>query len=171
MKPVTRIDEGWEAEPELRAALEHFRQNVDAWSEAVAARPRTVTPAARMLHWRLALGTALGCLLTAASVTALITHRHGAEQARQTVVHRPAASVEPVAAQTPAMKDEQAEAAARDQIDVENLLASQESQDEQSAGQVSNDEQLLAAVDTDLKQQIPRVMEPLAQLGEDSAAQ
>ena len=77
--------ESVELEPEVREALAHFRQNVDAWSQAAVSRPRTVTPAARVLGWRLAVSAAFGCLLVAGSLTVVVTHHRGSQQARQPV--------------------------------------------------------------------------------------
>ena len=65
-----------------------------------------------------------------------------------------------------AVVNEQAEAAARDLIAVQRFLASSDSQEEFAEARVTSDEQLLSAIDTDLKRQVPRAMEPLAALEE-----
>jgi hypothetical protein len=78
------------------------------------------------------------------------------------------------AAPVVSVNNEQAEAAGRDLVAIEDMLASQanqDSQDESAEGRVTSDDQLLAVVNKDLTRQVPRVMESLARLGEDSAAE
>lgn len=171
MKPTNWENAELEMEPEVRQALANFRQNVDTWSAAALARPRTAVPAMRVLSWRLALSASFGCLLVAGSLTALLVHRRAPQQAHRQVV--PAVVEQPKAGSIASSEDDdqQVEAAARDVAAVEEMLSSQESQDEQADGNVSDDEQLLAAVDKDLKRPVPRVMEPLEQLAEDSSTE
>jgi hypothetical protein len=175
-RAIDRVDD-LELEPELREAIANFRLNVDAWSEAVAARPRTLTPALRVLSWRLVLGAALGCLLVVGSVTATVAHYRSLEQARLQAAPRPIAvdgRTLVQAAPVVSVNNEQAEAAGRDLVAIEDMLASQanqDSQDESAEGRVTSDDQLLAVVNKDLTRQVPRVMESLARLGEDSAAE
>ena len=173
MKRAAEKIEELDLDPEIAEAIGNFRQNVTAWTEAVAARPRTATAGVRRLSWRLALGAALGCLIVAASVAGVRAHRWGQTQARQQVA--PAAGVPTVEHQQTAALvatdevNEQAEEAARDVASVEAMLANQDAQDELADGRVGSDEQLLAAVDRDLKRQVPSVMEPLVQLAEDGS--
>jgi hypothetical protein len=158
-----------ELDPELQAALADFRQNVNAWSDAVASRPRMAVRSVQALRWRLALGSALGCLLVAGSISAVVARYRGGEQAQKAPASHAAepAARQLASAATGSVQNDEADAAARDLLAIERMLTSQEAVEEQES-RVGSDEQLLVAVNTDLKRQIPQVMEPLAQLAEDS---
>jgi len=173
MRQGTDKADDLELEPELRDALSSFRQSVDAWSEAVATRPRTVTPTVRLLSWRLVLGTALSCLVVAGSLTVVVARYRNPQTADgQAAPHATVQTAQAAGATAQTAEENlRAEAAARDLVAIEQMLAGQDNLDEQGEGRVTNDEQLLAAVDTDLKRQVPRVMEPLAQLGQESVTE
>lgn len=142
------------AEAELEHVLQNFRQSVHAWSDAEYHRPRTVATATVHHTWRMALGWALGCVLAAGGLSAGLYQRHrlterakmdhatenGLHSTRQSQSAAPASQVDEKAA----VADEQvAQAEAR----------------EPDAG-------FLAEVDSDVSQQVPSAMEPLAQLME-----
>lgn len=74
------------ADPALEQALGNFRQSVHAWSKAAYDRPRIVAHIAVHRGWRLAAGWALGCVLTAGSLTgALYKYHHRPVIARTAV--------------------------------------------------------------------------------------
>jgi hypothetical protein len=64
-------------EPELRQALDEFRNSVHSWSEAAYSRERSVfvTPAPRG-SWRPAAAWTLGCALVLGSVSGGVYERH-----------------------------------------------------------------------------------------------
>jgi len=143
-------------DPVLREALKNFKASVDAWSEAAYSRPRTVKGNVRRSAWRLAAGWALGCVLAAGSVSAgLYARHHQQEMARI------------AAAKTAAQKAAEEQAAAQ-----RRAAAAREVQPERAAAVGSNsamsgsntDDELLATVASDVSQQVPSAMEPLAQL-------
>lgn len=143
-------------DPVVREALKNFKASVDAWSEAAYSRPRTVKAGVRRNGWWMAAGWALGCVLAAGSLTAgLYGLHHQQEMARL------------AAARTAAQKAAQQQAAAQRQA-----AAAQEVQPEQAAvagsktaaGVSNTDDDLLATVASDVSQQVPSAMEPLAQL-------
>jgi hypothetical protein len=125
----------------LDEALRHFKQSVDAWSDAAYSRERALQAhAVRRRSWRLALGWALGCALVAGSLSGAVFERH----------HR-----QELARQDQMRQDQAARAA-------ENARLSREQQAAQQARQ--DEEDLLARVDSDVSQAVPSAMEPLAQL-------
>jgi hypothetical protein len=127
-------------DPVVAQALKNFKASVDAWSESAMSRPRTVRT---LRHsWRLAAGWALGCVLAAGSLTGgLYEHQHGQEQAR-------------IAAQQRAERIAQRQRA----------VASHPG----ASAAVAEDQDLLATVDSDVSQEVPAAMEPLAQLMDDT---
>ncbi len=157
--------------PELEQALKHFKASVDAWSEAAMSRPRTAAklatrPAAA--GWRIAAGWALGCVVVMGSLAgamhvtvhrqemARIAAQKAAEQrAPVAQAAAPPASVQPVSAQS----DKKTPAAT-----VRKVSTAQDSAQTQ-------DDNLLASVDSDVSQAVPAAMEPLAQLMDDNGTQ
>lgn len=127
-------------ERELAEVLGAFRQSAHAWSDAEFNRERKIVPARRPLFgFRLAVASTL--LMLAASITGGITvyqHYHdiAVTQARQD-------------AEKKRLADEKA------RIDKMNQ--------DQMAGR-SNDDALLADIDSDIAQESPAAMEPLASL-------
>ncbi len=128
-------------ERELAEVLGAFRQSVHAWSDAEFNRERKLVPARRPLFgFRLAVASSL--LMIAAGVTGGITvyqHYHdiAVTQARQD-------------AEKKRLADEKA------RIDKMNQ--------DQMAGHRENDDALLADIDSDIAQESPAAMEPLASL-------
>ena len=121
---------------ELDEALTNFRLSIHAWSEAAFSRQRTaVAPVAPRKVWRLALGWALGCVLVAGGASA------GLWQHQQREMRNVAARV------------------AQQQSLQQQLVAQQRSRQVRQ-----EDEDLLAKVDSDVSREVPRAMEPLAQL-------
>lgn len=127
---------------ELDEALRDFRLSIHAWSEAAYSRPRTAVAPVRKKSWRLAAGCALGCVLVAAGVSGgVYSHIYwrqavGWEHPRQETSIVASRAVEP---QRPVVK--------------------------QPGQRVSEEEEsLLAKVDSDVSREVPRAMEPLAQM-------
>ena len=121
---------------ELDEALRDFRLSVHAWSEAALSRQRTsVAPVAHKQVWRLAVGWALGCVLVAGGTSA------GVWRHQQREMRNAAARV------------------VQQQRLQEQLVAPQRSPQVRQ-----EDEDLLAKVDSDVSREVPRAMEPLAQL-------
>jgi hypothetical protein len=73
-KPGT-ADDGLELEPELREAIDNFKSSVDAWSEAMASRPREAKSPARA-NWGLITKWALGCAVFIGTVSGGIYQNH-----------------------------------------------------------------------------------------------
>jgi hypothetical protein len=129
-------------DPVLAEALQHFKASVDAWSEAAYSQPQTVLRTA--LHsWRRAVGWALGCVLAAGSLAGgVYEHHHRQELAR-------------IAAMQAAQKA---------------LQARLEAEQSAAASAVTQDQDLLATVDSDVSREVPAAMEPLAQLMDEDGA-
>jgi cytochrome c-type biogenesis protein CcmH/NrfG len=73
---TNRPSEADELDPKLREALGHFKASVDAWSDEMMSRPRTVHETAVRRTWRLAAGWALGCVLVGGAVSTGVYERH-----------------------------------------------------------------------------------------------
>ena len=128
-------------DPLVGQALKQFKASVDAWSDAAYGRPRTTVARPQRHGWRLAAGWALVCVLAAGGLTGgVYEHHHRQELAR-------------IAAAKAAQEARQA------RLDAEQSAA---------ADAVTNDRDLLAAVDSDVSRQVPAAMEPLAQLIDDN---
>lgn len=164
-KPELEVEAEPELEAEVAQALQHFRASVNAWSEAALGRPRAVATGSRSVaaSWRLAAGWALGCVLALGSLSgAIYEHQHrqqlahiaAQKAAAQKTVQQPVVVEQ---ASTPAVQP----AAQRKTAEVVPAT--------ENAG--SQDETLLATVDTDISQQVPAAMEPLAQLMDSNATQ
>lgn len=127
-------------DPVLTEALKNFRASVDAWSEAAYRQPRTVVEGrVRRGGWRLAAGWALGCAVAAASLGgAAYEHHHRQDLARIAAVKAAA------------------QKAAEERAAAEPIVPA-----------VATDADLLATVESDVSQQVPSAMEPLAQLMDD----
>lgn len=151
--------------PELEQALRHFKASVDAWSEAAYRQPRTaaqlaVRPAAA--GWRMATGWALGCLLAVGSLAGVaheVYHRQEAAKLAALNAAQKAAQERTAAAQAAAFHAgapvvKQAPAVPR----VTNDASTQ-------------DDNLLATVDSDVSRGVPAAMQPLAQLMDDNGTQ
>ncbi|MGD0913876.1 MAG: hypothetical protein ABR928_18420 [Terracidiphilus sp.] len=76
-----------ELNPELRQALQNFRQSVHAWSDAEINRPRSVRVAADSA-WRPALAWALGCVVIAGGVSGGLYDHHRVVVERQQAAAR-----------------------------------------------------------------------------------
>jgi hypothetical protein len=127
----------------------------------------------RQLSWRLVLTGAMACLLAVGTVGAIYVHHRGVEQAagvrRAGPAARPLAPEQKAAMAVRGQAEEQdVDHAARELVAVQRLLAQEDSETRADA-QV--DEDLLAAVDTDVARQVPAAMEPLAQLADEGASQ
>jgi hypothetical protein len=126
---------------QLEQALKNFRLSVHAWSDAELSRPRATAMTVGQRSWRLAVGWAMGCVLVVGGASGALYARHQ---------HR--VEIARVAAQL------QAERAAEQARQVAALKARE-------------DEDLLAKVDSDVSQEVPAAMEPLAQLMADGGSQ
>ena len=99
-RKVHRNGRGDEALDEmLDQALRYFRLSVQAWSDAVYSRPRTIAHEVRHRSWRLAAGCALGCALAAGSISGVLQERHQRQEAaRLAAAERAAAEQQRLAA-------------------------------------------------------------------------
>jgi hypothetical protein len=84
--------------------------------------------------WRLAAGWALGCVVAAGSLTGGLYERHHRQEMARTAAAQKAAEQKQAATQSAA------------------------------SGALSEDQDLLATVDSDISREVPAAMEPLAQL-------
>ncbi|MGB8031032.1 MAG: hypothetical protein WCF30_15370 [Terracidiphilus sp.] len=135
----------------VAGALKHFKASVDAWSEAVYSRPRTAVMTTRHT-WRLAASWALGCLLAAGSLAGGLYERHLQQESARMAAIKAAeqkASLERKAAEQP--------------VAVTTVSKRQPATVKSAA---SENEDLLATVDSDVSRQVPAAMEPLAQMME-----
>jgi hypothetical protein len=158
--------------PELEQALGNYRASVRAWSEAEYARPRQVAASRRELSWRLALSGALSLVLAAGTLGGIYAYRHVPEETqRQAGVSRTVgAGAEKTAemqAEKAARDEAQVRLAAEDVASVQNYLASEDGrvwQDAQTTAGAPPEEELLAGISSDVARQVPKAMEPLAQM-------
>jgi len=130
-------------EPQLREALDNFKSSVTAWSEAMMSRPREAKAPART-NWGLVAKWVLACAVFAGTVSGGIYQNH-----RQQEIARA----------------EAAAAAARAAAQQRELAA--QAQKEQSAQSAAD---LMAKVDSDVSQEVPSALEPLASLMTDDQA-
>jgi hypothetical protein len=138
-------------EKELEQVLRNFRQSVHAWSDAEYSRPRALASAGTHRAWRMALGWALGCVLAVGSVAGGLLERH-----HQQTLARMAADHEAQQQHAKAVEKTAAPVAQEEQI--------------AAVEPSTTDEDLLAAVDSDVSRQVPSAMEPLAQLMENDTS-
>jgi len=129
-----------EQDAELKEVLSHFKQSVDAWSAAVYARPRTVEAALEAVARRRSWRLAAGWAMALVLVAGGVSGGVFEHVQRQQAAQRAAAAER-------AHEQERAAAERRQQ-----------------------DQKLMATVDTDISQEVPSAMEPLAELMEDGAA-
>ncbi len=135
-------------DPMVAGALKHFKASVDAWSEAAYGRPRAVVRTARY-SWRLAAGWALGCVLAAGSLAGALYERH--------VRHE--------SARISAVKATQQKAALEFKASARPVAATiVKRQPTATKRSASENDDLLATVDSDVSRQVPAAMEPLAQM-------
>ncbi|MDR3723256.1 MAG: hypothetical protein P4K83_02050 [Terracidiphilus sp.] len=159
-------------EPELEQALGDFRASVKAWSEVEYARPRQAAASRRELSWRLALSGAICLVLVAGTLGEIYLHPRGPEQAK-----RPADVSETVRAgqektvempvETAASEEARVRLAASEVASVQEYLASEDGrgwQDTQTTAGAQPAEDLLAGISSDVARQVPKAMEPLAQM-------
>ena len=136
-------------DPMVPGALENFKASADAWSEAAYSRPRTVVRMARH-NWRLAATWALGCMLAAGSLAGGLYERHQRQDlARKTAMK---AVQQKVALERAALEKP---------VKPTIVTKRQPTAVKRAA---SENEDLLATVDSDVSRQVPAAMEPLAQM-------
>lgn len=148
-------------DPVLEQTLRHFKESVDAWSEAAYSRPRTVVLQARH-GWRRSAAWALGCLLALVCIGGGVYQRFHSQDV----------------ATTAALKSAEQKAAKERLARVEKLAATEKSLEQKAAAQSSStaapsadeNDDLLATLDNDVSREVPAAMEPLAQLMDDSGA-
>jgi hypothetical protein len=136
-------------DPIVAGALKHFKASVDAWSEAAYKQPRTVVRTVRHT-WRLAATWALGCLLAAASLAGGLYERHVRQES----------------ARIGAIKAAEQKAALERKAAIQPVTAAIVTRRQPTAVKraASENEDLLATVDSDVSRQVPAAMEPLAQM-------
>jgi len=142
-------------DPMVAGALKHFKASVDAWSEAAYSRPRTVVVKSQP-NWRLAAGWALGCLLAAGSLAGTLYEHHVRLESARIAALKAAVKAADQKAALPRKAAEQPVAA--------TVVAGRQPAVVKSAA--SENENLLATVDSDVSRQVPTAMEPLAQMME-----
>jgi hypothetical protein len=148
-------------DPVLAEALRHFKDSVNAWSEASYSRPRSA-PSMGVRGWRLAATWALGCLLAFGCVAGGVYGRFHSQNLTRNAV----------------LKAAEQKAALERLARVEKLAATEKALEQQAAiggsdaatSTVDQNEDLLATLDTDVSREVPAAMEPLAQLMDDSGA-
>jgi hypothetical protein len=126
-------------DPQVAEALRHFRESVHAWSEAEYSKPRTVRQARRNSIWSIMasplLGWSLAAIVLGTSVGVPVEmHHRNQVQAAQKV------AADQAAQKLAQEKAEQARIAAID------------------------DDELMSHVDSDIAQDAPDAMQPLASL-------
>ncbi len=152
-----------EVDMELKQALGYFKASMDAWSDASLTRPRMAAKLAVRHTWRMATGWALGCAVVVGSlagVAHVIVHRQ--ELARITAQKTAQKTAEERAAAAPVTTQPEKKTVA-----ATTRKVSAGAQDSAS----TQDENLLASVDSDVSRGVPAAMEPLAQLMDDNGAQ
>jgi hypothetical protein len=143
---------------ELEQALKHFKASMDAWSDAAYSRPRTAAKLAVRHSWRMAASWALGCLLAAGSLAGAVHEIHHRQElarlAAQKTAQERAAAGRAVALHASAQVEKTVPA-----VTIAKVTVS------------TQDEDLLASVDSDVSREVPAAMEPLAQLMDDNGTQ
>jgi hypothetical protein len=145
-------------DPIVEGALKHFKASIDAWSEAAYSQPRTVVRTAKHI-WRLAAAWALGCLLAAASLAGAMHERHARQESARIAAIKAAeqkAALEPKAPEQSVQPVAATIAGKRQPTAVKRAA--------------SENEDLLATVDSDVSRQVPAAMEPLAQMMENDGS-
>lgn len=146
----TRQDELAAIESELKETLDGFRENVQAWSEVAGWQPRKERGHAP-LHWRRALGWALGGVVVVVGAGGLLRMRRPVGS----TVSAPQIAMSERTTETEEARPESQSAETPRLMRVER------------APEVAHAEDLLAKVDSDVSRQIPEALEPLAQWSED----
>lgn len=143
-------------EADVDQALKHFKQSVDAWSDAAYSRPRTV-PIRHRHTWRLAAGWALGCVLAAGSLAGVLYERQQRQEQVRVAAMKAAAQKRTASQQTvlPVVAAQRPAAPVKPAMDYAH----------------AKDEDLLATVDSDVSRGVPAAMEPLAQMMDDDGPQ
>ena len=142
-----------EMDPVLKQALGDFKASVHAWSEAEFARPRTVHAEAHGLK-RVALGWSLAGVLLAGGVTGVVMFSHHG--------HQDPAVATVQGTQSPRQQAADAGQPATVQEAAHPVSATA------AARQESQDEELLASVDSAVSRTVPSAMDPLVDLGTES---
>jgi hypothetical protein len=148
-------------DPVLTEALRHFKDSVEAWSEAAYSRPRTAVTTKRH-SWRLAAGWAFGCVMVFGCLAGGLYERFRSQELARVAV----------------MKAAQQEAAHERLARVEKFDAREKALEQHAAvgssdaatSPADTNDDLLATLDTDVSREVPSAMEPLAQLMGESGA-
>ena len=152
-EPLMDELEKLEMDPVLKQALGDFKASVHVWSEAEFVRPRAAHPATHGLR-RWALGWSLAGVLLAGGVSGVvIVGHHWRQDPPVATVHGVQQPVQPTTLQTQPMV-----ASAGGQVTGKGASVKQESQDEE----------LLASVDSAVSRTVPSAMDPLVDLGTES---
>lgn len=155
-------------DPVLAEALKHFKASVDAWSEARYSRSRASAPAARFAAPRRRLGLvwALGCVVAAGSLAGGVFEHHQRQEMARAEAQKSAQKAAQQAELDRLAAEEAAAAKAALQQRASERASTATASSAASAGDPDKD--LMAKVDSDVSQQVPAAMEPLAQLMDDS---
>jgi hypothetical protein len=149
-------------DPVVAEALRNFKSSVDAWSEAAYSRPRTAMRAVRH-SWRLAASWALGCVLAVGGLAGWMAERHHRQDLARIAAQK-AAAQKALQEQAAALQQRLAaeQTALQEQLAAEQQRAA--AAHSATANANTEDEDLLATVDSDVSREVPAAMEPLAQL-------
>jgi hypothetical protein len=150
-------------DPLIAEALRNFKSSVDAWSDAAYCRPRAAITTARHT-WRLAATVAMGCVLVAGSVTAVVDRHHKQELARQATIKAAAQKAASENANAAQPVDAKAPVAIAASQPGEPGVQADAGARPAAAGAAEEDSDLMAKVDRDVSREVPAAMDPLAQL-------
>jgi hypothetical protein len=127
---------------QVEMALKHFRESVHGWSDEEFGRARVIRRSRWDAMWRMmanpVMAWSMACVLTVASVGVPVNIHH----------------LQVVAAER------------RAELEKQKKLAEEKA--EQQAAAAINDDELMSHVDSDIAQDAPDAMQPLAQLMSDS---
>ncbi|HWT66784.1 MAG TPA: hypothetical protein VN151_11775 [Terracidiphilus sp.] len=140
-----------EMDPELKQALGDFKASVHAWSEAEFARPRAAHASAHGLR-RWALGWSVAGVLLASGVSGVVMLGHGGHQGPAVATVHPA---QPAQRSTEPVQP----VATQDAAPTASVTATTPE---------SQDEELMASVDSAVSRTVPSAMDPLVDLGTES---
>lgn len=115
-----RADDGLELDPELREAIGNFRSSVEAWSDAMANRPR-VAKAPASASWGLVTKWALGCAVFIGTVSGGVYQNHREQEAAKVEAARIAQQERDLAARR---AQEEADLMARVDTDISRAVPS-----------------------------------------------
>lgn len=143
-------------DPALAETLRHFKQSVDAWSNAAYGRTRSAEPRVGY-RWRLAASWALGAALAFGCFAGAAYEYFHSQQLNTSAALK---SAEQKAAQ---QRLSRVEKLAAEEHAIERQVAADKANAAPTAAP-ENNQSLMATLDSDVSREVPAAMEPLAQL-------